>query len=91
MEVLGGFKPSPPNFHPGWILKVTSRFNKTWFLLVYPPAVSKDPTVVVKPADYKVPWELYQGDSDPKAGPLIRGDYPQVYRKIKQEYLDKDN
>jgi len=34
VEFFGGFNPVPPTEYPGWIIRVTSVYDKTWYVAV---------------------------------------------------------
>jgi len=86
VEFFGGFKPIPPTTHPGWIMRVTSAHDRTWYVAViiydrrYGIRILRD-----------VPWGLWYGtDSRGIFGPpLYRGDHPEEY-KILREAFNED-
>lgn len=75
VENLGAFNlPSGP----GWIVKVTSAFNKVWYTKITPlPKSNYCGTVLI----VGVPWEHWIGDkSDNK---LYQGDNPLLYKELR--------
>jgi len=77
VENLGAFDLSSG---PGWIVKVTSVFDKVWYVKIT-PFLNFYGTVLI--AD--VPWELWIGDkSDNK---LYQGDNPQEYKLLRDKEL----
>jgi len=76
-ENLGGFYRLPVNRTGGWIVRVTSKFNKQWLL-----AINFDDRTYSR---YKVwiiaaiPWKYWDGDSS--ENPLYQGDYPEKYKE----------
>jgi len=83
VEFLGGFKPIPPTTHPGWIMRVTSTHDRTWYVAVicydrrYGIRILRD-----------VPWGLWYGtDSRGVLGPsLYRGDHPEEYKILREAW-----
>ena len=86
VEFFGGFNPVPPTSDPGWIMRVTSIYGKTWYVAViahrdhYGIRILKD-----------VPWGCWVGttlDIEFRAQ-LFSGDHPAEYwelRRIWNEY-----
>jgi len=88
VEFYGGFNPVPPTEHPGWIIRVTSVYGKTWYVAViayrdhYGIRILRD-----------VPWEKWIGtvfwNDDEFRTQMFSGDHPKEYlelRRIWNEY-----
>jgi len=81
VEFFGGFNPIPPTTHPGWILRVTSVYGKTWYVAVicydcrYGIRILRD-----------VPWGNWAGTFawGGFRTPLHSGDHPEEYKKLKE-------
>jgi hypothetical protein len=81
IEFLGGFSLIPPSKMPGWIVKVTSRFGREFFIALRTHKLWKQELFVE--IITKVPWKYWDGD---KAKiPLYQGDIPEEYRRLKNE------
>lgn len=76
-ECLGGFSRIPPSTQSGWIVRVTSAFNKKWIVAVlahdsyvkYGIRILKD-----------VPWEYWIGYKS--LSDLYIGDNPLLYKQL---------
>ena len=80
VEFYGGFNPVPPTEHPGWIMRVTSAYGRTWYVAVicydrrYGIRILRD-----------VPWDKWVGSrGDPPGTHLYSGDHPMEYQKLKE-------
>lgn len=86
VEFFGGFKPIPPTTHPGWIMRVTSAHDRTWYVAViayrdhYGIRILRD-----------VPWGNWVGlRSDPPGTRLYSGDNPKKYLKLKEMWNENN-
>lgn len=82
-ELLGGFSPIPPTDRSGWIVRVRSRFGKTWLVVVIPIRKRIDYEIrIIK----EVPWANWVGTwgpyMDSMIGSLYYGDRPWVYKTL---------
>lgn len=82
VEFFGGFSLIPPTTQPGWIIRVTSVYGKTWYVAViahrdhYGIRILRD-----------VPWGNWIGENswgDAFKVHLFSGDYPGKYKKLKE-------
>ena len=77
VEFLGGFNPIPPPTLPGWILKVTSLYNKQWNVAILADDVGHRYEIrIIK----FIPWECWMGELKE---PLFCGDNPELYKELK--------
>lgn len=78
IEVCGGFSRIPCTpCRDGWIIRITSIFNKTWIIAVKPQLWEGYRAYIIP----KIPWEYYIGDkSDNK---LYKGDKPEEYKELR--------
>ena len=83
-ENLGGFSRLSINHGSGWIVRLTSKFNRQWLIGVAP-----DKTLTSK---YRiwilsnvVPWEFWEGDKS--KNPLYRGDHPKEYKLLRAKEI----
>jgi len=86
VEFFGGFKPIPPTTHPGWIMRVTSAHDRTWYVAVimydrrYGIRILRD-----------VPWgnwmgiSFWDGDIGFRAR-LYSGNNPDEYLKLREAW-----
>lgn len=72
VENLGGFNLP----YPGWIIKVVSKFNTTWFVRIY---ILKQ-EIIVKVVNY-ILWKNWIGDTSNNK--LYQGDNPELYEGLK--------
>lgn len=81
VEFFGGFNPVPPTIHPGWIMRMTSVYDKTWYVAVicygnrYGIRILRD-----------VPWSNWCG-TNAKGGympHLFCGDSPHKYEELRR-------
>ena len=77
VENLGAFQPIPPSPFSGWIVKVTSKFNKTWYIAVHVYYHSCIPTTRIIDV---VPWEKWIGHKSKNK--LYMGDKPLQYKEL---------
>ncbi len=81
VEFFGGFNPIPPTTHPGWIMRITSAYGRTWYVAVicydrrYGIRILRD-----------VPWGDWCGDfqCDSPRIRLYSGDHPKEYWKLRE-------
>jgi hypothetical protein len=79
VELLGGFNSIPPRSYHGWILRITSVYNRVWILAITPNKKGDDYAI----RELKdVPWASWCGDAN--GGGLYRGDKPWLYQSIKE-------
>ena len=82
VELLGGFDPVVPSKFPGWIMRVVSRFGRTWHI-----AVTIDDHA---PPRYRVwfvdevPWATWRGKIRTPPSPIYDGDHPKRYLLLQQ-------
>ncbi|HUW45797.1 MAG TPA: hypothetical protein VMW50_08375 [Dehalococcoidia bacterium] len=80
IEHLGGFVPAiPGKFSPGWIVRVTSRFGKTWDVGVWYSGWTRNSLVTDVLKD--IPWENWVGN---KPNNLYSGDNPIRYETLQR-------
>lgn len=82
-EFFGGFNPISPTTQPGWIIRVTSAYNRIWYVAViayrdhYGIRILRD-----------VPWDKWVGtmfwDGDKFRSQLFSGDYPLQYLELRR-------
>ena len=77
VEFCGGFSQIPPRNKPGWIVRVTSRFDRVWNVAVM--AEKTLPITVVG----KIPWGNWVGEHN--RNELYRGDNPDEYIGLKND------
>lgn len=77
IEFLGGF--SDIISLPGWIIKVTSKFRKVYYVAIVVESVPFAEMCVV--IIDNVPWEHWDGDKSDN--PLYQGDNPEKYKELK--------
>lgn len=79
VEVYGAFEQIPPSPDPGWIVGVTSKFNKTWYIVIQ---VNFHTLGLFKIwiIDY-VPWKFWVGEF--ANNKLYRGDNPKQYKELR--------
>ncbi len=58
--VLGGFKPLLPYDYPGWIVTITSRFDRTWYAVVLGNSDTYDYDLHIH-SKFRIPWKNYIG------------------------------
>lgn len=82
VEFFGGFNPVPPTTDPGWIMRVTSVYDKTWYVAViayrdhYGIRILKD-----------IFWGNWIGIGlwgDGFKIHLFSGDHPEDYKKLRE-------
>ncbi len=75
VENLGAFKQILPVFQYGFIVKVISRFNKTWYVAIYASNIHEWRAQIID----TVPWNEWIGEFI--ANKLYQGDNPEQYRE----------
>lgn len=80
-ENLGGFWKLPVNKIGGWIVRVTSKFNKQWLLAIHPDerTISGYKIWIIS----SIPWKYWEGDYS--KNPLYQGDNPKKYKELRDE------
>ncbi len=86
-ELLGGFNPIPPTTRAGWIVRVTSIYNKRMWIVAIIPHKSKS-DCEIRILKY-VPWENWVGMMLGMP-PIMLGDKPELYCKFRQLLRRKD-
>jgi len=81
VEFLGGFKMPP--FRPGWIIKTTSKYKKIYYLFINQDTIGKPILLIMD----RIEWQYWDGDKTDN--PLYRGDFPDEYRRLKNEAAEK--
>lgn len=76
VENLGAFEQVFPGSTPGWIIKVTSRFKKTWYIAITAP-VRKFKVQIID----AVPWDKWIGEFAQNT--LYQGDNPKLYKEMR--------
>ncbi len=74
IENLGAFEEVFPGSFPGWIAKVTSKFNKTWYVAI----TASNHNFKAKIID-NVPWGYWIGEF--AENKLYQGDNPKLYKE----------
>lgn len=73
VKVLGGFSKIPPSTRPGWIVIVTSRFERVWIVAVQP---NEDTCKFEVREIERIPWESYVGIEGQIGYSIYSGDDP---------------
>lgn len=76
VENLGAFKQIFPGSVPGWIVKVTSKFNKTWYVVIQVSGRGFKARIIDT-----VPWKLWIGEI--VENKLYQGDNPLRYKELR--------
>ncbi|KKN77448.1 hypothetical protein LCGC14_0360070 [marine sediment metagenome] len=83
-ENLGGFSRLSINHGSGWIVRLTSKFNRQWLIGVAP-----DKTLASKYRIWilfnSVPWKFWEGDKSENL--LYRGDRPEEYKLLRNKEI----
>lgn len=87
VEVLGGFSTIPPWASSGWIIRVTSRFERDRLIAVCCDRAK--PVMRVAEID-DVPWKYWDGMEDRKVKSFYDGDHPHLYAKKRAEAKHAD-
>ena len=78
VENLGAFEQIILGCQPGWIVKVTSKFNKMWYVAVQPSGHG------FKAFSYGIaPWNFWIGGKTKNE--LYQGDNPERYKELRDE------
>jgi hypothetical protein len=81
VEVFGGFQVLPCSMYPGWILKITSRRQRTWLVAIFADDIHHKYRVSL--CGY-VPWKNWVG---PRKGvteyDIYAGDHPDQYQMLR--------
>lgn len=88
VEFLGGFKCfscMTLSRMSGWMIKVTSKFNKIYYIFVYIDLAMQLRLSIMDTLNWKS-W-----DGDKTDNPLYQGDHPEEYRRLKDEATDKNS
>jgi len=80
VELYGGFRNIPPMHKNGWILRVTSVHDRTWYVVILS---DKDNTMTIISS---VPWSGWIGDAHAGQS-LFEGDNPDDYEQRKAERI----
>ena len=78
VENLGGFVVIPPGVLNGFIVAVTSRYGKAWYVVT---TIDFQQNTIVRVID-EVPWHKWVGDQ--AVNELYTGDNPDEYAKKKK-------
>lgn len=78
-EVLGGFDPIPSSTNSGWIVKVTSKHGKVWYVACVAYSGTMYSVRLVK----HVLWENWVGEGVGRS--LLGGDRPTTYAAFKRK------
>jgi len=87
VEFFGGFDPISPTTHPGWIMRVTSVYGKTWYVAViayqnrYGIRIFRD-----------VLWNNWAGTwwNGEFRKQLFSGDHPEEYLELRRIWNEKE-
>lgn len=82
VEVCGGFKQIPPSLSPGWIVKIISKFNKTWYVIIQKIRTANPDTYRIWMRG-GIPWKFWIGDQSNNK--LYQGDKPLEYKRLRDE------
>jgi len=86
VENLGGFK-SCIGKKPGWIVKVTSKFKKIWYISIYYSIVcSSGLNSFIRPMN-NYDWKDWIGDKSENK--LYLGDNPLLYKELRDNAKTK--
>lgn len=78
VENLGAFEQvTGAAFQPGWIVKVTSRFKKTWYVAVTTPVREFKAYIIDA-----VPWDKWVGEFAQNT--IYQGDNPALYKELRE-------
>jgi len=80
VEFLGGFSS---DYSYGWMIKVTSKFNKVYYIYIRFKLNSEIRLSVLNQID----WKLWDGNKSDN--PLYQGDNPEQYKELKNESVSK--
>lgn len=83
VENLGVFEQVPLGFGPGWIVKVTSRFKKTWYVAITASAHEFKVQII-----NTVFWSVWIGEF--AKNKLYRGDNPELYKEKKRCLVNQE-
>jgi hypothetical protein len=83
IELLGGFKHIPPSNMPGWVIMITTRFKKRFYVALRVHKIWKHQLFVEMIST--IPWRYWDGDKSNNL--LYRGDRPQLYERLKRWQL----
>jgi len=81
VEFYGGFNPVPPTTDPGWVIRVTSVYGKTWYVAIiayrdhYGIRILRD-----------VPWGNWCGSMAKNRTALMNGDNPTEYWELREAF-----
>lgn len=78
IENFGAFEKIPPSFNPGWIVRVTSKFNTTWYIAIQEDFPHRG--FITRILD-KVPWKNWIGEF--AKNKLYQGDDPRIYKELR--------
>ena len=86
VEFFGGFNPVPPTEQPGWIIRVTTAHDKTFYVAViayqnrYGIRILRD-----------VPWGSWVGSAAKNRTVLMNGDHPAEYWELREIWNEYNN
>lgn len=84
VENLGAFEAVSIR---GWVIKVTSKFNKIWYIKITPlPKLNFYGTVLIN----AVPWEFWIGETY-QDNKLYCGDNPKRYKELRENAMENNN
>lgn len=82
VEVYGGFRPTPPGVHPGFILCFTTEHGRVCLVSVIPRDYTQKYEVSWIDT---VPWRFWAGDQvHTEEYSIYRGDHPGKYALLKE-------
>jgi len=92
VEFLGGFRDFPfPDIMvvtsdlPGWIIKITSKFNKIYHVFIY--YLNHEPQLLIF-NERQIQWKYWDGDSTDN--PMYQGDHPEIYKELKDTAIKNE-
>lgn len=79
VENLGAFEGVAPGSRPGWIVKVTSVYNKVWYIAIIIKSFHLYKALVLD----SIHWKLWAGDTSNNK--LYQGDNSKEYKRLRDE------
>ena len=90
VEFFGGFNPIPPTTRPGWIMRITSAHDRTWYVAVicydrrYGIRILRDVPWGNWVGTYK--WPVCYSNDNKFRQQLYSGDHPEEYLKLREMF-----
>ena len=86
VENLGGFRHIPPINKPGWILRLVSRCDSTYYLAI--TAEHAGFGICISVITW-IPWKYWEGDT--AKNKMYQGDNPEIYKLLRDKELRDDS